>query len=80
MRTAVTWPCWACPWRYRSSHLKIDLERPGTLEVVGSPAGARVQITGPGGFSTEQGLPVKVTGAAKGSYRLEVTLERYKTA
>ena len=59
--------------------LTITLERPGTLIVLGKPAGANTEITGPGGFSVVKGLPVKVSGAPRGTYHVKVTREGYRT-
>ena len=59
--------------------VKIKLKRPGTLEVVGSPAGTRVQITGPGGLNMEKGLPVTVSGAQEGTYQVRLNRKGYKT-
>ena len=56
----------------------IKLKRPGKLVVTGSPAGARVEISGPGGFSVVRGLPlVKVSGAAEGTYTVKVSRAGY---
>ena len=58
--------------------LTITLERPGTLVVTGQPAGARVEISGPGGFSVIKGLPVTVGGAPRGTYQVKVTRAGYR--
>jgi formylglycine-generating enzyme required for sulfatase activity len=53
--------------------VKVTLDRLGALEITGTPAGARVQVTGPAGFSAEQGLPLTVRGAASGEYRIRAS-------
>ncbi len=58
--------------------VRIELERPGNLHVVGSPPGARVELTGPGGISLVKGLPVKVKGAPAGTYRVKVSRQGYR--
>ena len=58
--------------------LTITLERPGTLEVTGKPVGSRVEISGPGGFSVVRGLPVTVSGATRGTYRIKVSRKGYR--
>ena len=55
----------------------IKLERPGKLVVRGSPAGARVEISGPGGFSVVKGLPVTVSGATEGTYTIKISRKGY---
>ena len=58
--------------------LTITLELPGNLKVTGKPAGARVEITGPGGFSVVKGLPVTVSGATRGAYQVKVSRTGYR--
>ena len=58
--------------------LTITLELPGTLKITGKPAGARVEITGPGGFSVVKGLPVTVSGATGGAYQVKVSRAGYR--
>ncbi len=55
----------------------IKLQRPGKLVVTGSPVGARVEISGTGGFSVVKGLPVTVSGAAEGTYTVKVSRGGY---
>ena len=57
--------------------VKLTLERPGRLEVTGKPAGSRVEVTGPGGFSTVKGMPLSVRGAAPGHYKITVSRQGY---
>ncbi len=57
--------------------MTIKLKRPGSLVVTGSPAGARVEISGPGRFSVVKGLPVTVSGATEGSYTVKVSRTGY---
>ena len=57
--------------------LTIALLRPGTLVVTGNPRGARVEVKGPGGFSIVKGLPVTISGAAGGTYRVKVSRAGY---
>ncbi len=59
--------------------LKLVLERPGALLVTGTPAGARVEVTGPGGFSAVKGFPLSVKGAPGGTYRVKVSRQGYKS-
>ena len=58
---------------------RLVLEKLGGLEVAGSPAGAKVEIRGPAGFSTTLGLPVKVENASKGEYAVEVRKAGFET-
>jgi outer membrane protein OmpA-like peptidoglycan-associated protein len=57
--------------------VKVTLRRLGTLEVRGTPAGARVDLTGPGGLAATKGLPVTVADAPSGTYRVRVSREGY---
>ncbi|MBM4346310.1 MAG: SUMF1/EgtB/PvdO family nonheme iron enzyme, partial [Deltaproteobacteria bacterium] len=57
---------------------KLALARLGALEVVGTPAGAKVEIRGPEGFSATQGLPVTVSDAVKGAYTIAVSRAGYE--
>jgi len=58
--------------------VKITLERPGNLLVTGTPAGARVEVTGPGGFSAVKGIPLSVKGATGGTYQVKVSRQGYR--
>ena len=60
--------------------VKLVLERPGNLLVTGTPAGAQVEVTGPGGFSAVKGFPLSVKGAPGGTYRVKVSRAGYKSA
>ncbi len=60
--------------------VKVTLQRPGNLLVTGTPAGARVEVTGPGGFSAVKGFPLSVKGAPGGTYRVKVSREGYTSA
>ena len=51
---------------------KVVLQRFGSLQVVGTPVGAKVEIRGPDGFAATQGLPVTVSDARKGEYTVAV--------
>ncbi|MBM4346468.1 MAG: PEGA domain-containing protein, partial [Deltaproteobacteria bacterium] len=57
--------------------VNLALERLGSLEVVGGPQGARVEISGPDGFRIEKGLPVKVKDAHRGRYTVAVSKEGF---
>ena len=59
--------------------VRLTLQHPGNLHVVGSPPGARVELSGPGGISLIKGLPVKVKGAPAGTYRVKVSRQGYKS-
>ena len=59
--------------------VKLVLERPGNLLVTGTPAGAQVEVTGPGGFSAIKGFPLSVKGAPGGTYRVKVSRAGYKS-
>ena len=59
--------------------VKITLDRPGSLLVTGQPAGARVEVTGPEGFSAVKGFPLSVEGAPGGTYRVKVSRAGYKS-
>ncbi|MEC8023640.1 MAG: carboxypeptidase regulatory-like domain-containing protein, partial [Myxococcota bacterium] len=63
----------------RTSLVTVTMAKPGTLEVVGTPAGAEVQITGPGGISGTRGLPVTVADARTGEYRIRVSRPGYQS-
>ncbi len=58
---------------------RLDLKQPGTLDVSGEPVGARVQVTGPGGFRADEGLPLKVEGAPSGTYEVTVSRDGYRS-
>ncbi len=60
-----------------TARVQVGLKQPGSLVVEGTPAGAQVDITGPGGFSVTKGLPVTVEGASRGTYRVKVTRQGY---
>lgn len=56
---------------------KFVLLRLGVLEVSGMPEKAKVEISGPGGYSLTKGLsptaPIQVTDAARGDYTIKVS-------
>ncbi len=56
---------------------KLELKPLGGLKVTGTPAGAAVKISGPGGFADTSGLPWEASGLPSGSYRVEVTRDGY---
>ena len=56
--------------------INLDLKRLGGMSITG-PAGARVEVTGPGGFTDERGLPWRAQGLASGRYRVEVSRAGY---
>ena len=60
--------------------LSISLAKLGSLEVLGSPVGAKVEIAGPGNFGAVQGLPVTVDGTPLGQYRIKVSRPGYVAA
>jgi hypothetical protein len=62
-----------------TERLAVALKQPGTLEVRGTPVGAEVKIAGPNGFSLVRGLPVKIEGAASGSYKVTVSRDGWAT-
>jgi hypothetical protein len=59
--------------------LEIRLKHPGNLEVFGAPQGASVTLRGPGGFRAEDGLPLTLTGAARGKYEVRVARPGYRS-
>ncbi len=58
--------------------IELSLQKPASLEVVGSPEGALVKVLGPG-FSNEGGLPWKAEGLTPGAYEVSVSREAYGT-
>ncbi len=60
-----------------TTRVTVALKPPGSLVVEGTPVGAGVEISGPGGLAVVKGLPVTVEGAARGTYRVKVTRQRY---
>ena len=61
--------------------VKIALQRLGGLEISGTPAGAKVEVRGPDGFSAVQGLPLMTIGdAPKGSYSVKVSKAGFESA
>ena len=61
----------------QTTTVSVGLRPPGTLVVEGTPEGAQVEITGPGGFQATDGLPVTVEGAPKGAYSVKVSRAGY---
>lgn len=59
--------------------IKRDLSPLGGLEVSGTPEGAAVQVTGPGGFADRRGLPWSATGLRSGTYDVQVSRAGYRT-
>ncbi len=60
--------------------VKLELRRLGSLEITGTPAGARVDIRGPAGMMASKGLPsVRVENAVPGSYAISVSKAGYET-
>lgn len=57
---------------------EIEVKPLGSLEVKGTPLGAAVEVTGPGGFKDDSGLPFSVSGLKRGTYRVQVTRETYE--
>jgi formylglycine-generating enzyme required for sulfatase activity len=57
--------------------IKLELRPLGGLVVEGKPKGARVEVTGPGGFSNTGGLRWEANGLRSGRYRVVVTRKGY---
>ena len=60
-----------------TAQVAVALKAPGSLVVEGTPAGAKVEVTGPGGFATTQGLPLSIDAASRGSYQIKVSRPGY---
>jgi len=56
---------------------ELTLKQLAGLEVTGTPAGARVKVTGPE-FSDEGGLPWSAEGLVVGEYTVSITREGYR--
>ncbi|MBL8922757.1 MAG: SUMF1/EgtB/PvdO family nonheme iron enzyme [Myxococcaceae bacterium] len=59
--------------------IELALQKPASLEVVGTPEGAQVKVTGPEGFQNEGGLPWKAEGLTPGEYVVSISREGYST-
>ena len=57
---------------------RIELKKFGGLEVTGKPAGAKVNVTGPDGFSHSGGLPWRAQGIRSGTYQVMVHRDGYQ--
>lgn len=57
---------------------KFTLLRLGILEITGTPEKAKVDISGPGGFSITRGLPLKITDASSGNYLIKISMGGYE--
>ncbi len=57
--------------------VELTLQKLGSLEVVGTPEGALVRVTGPDGFKDEGGLPWKAEGLTPGEYVVDISREGY---
>jgi hypothetical protein len=55
----------------------FNLFKRGTLEITGSPEGAKVDISGPNNFKVSSGLPVTIDSAWKGDYSITVSRDGY---
>lgn len=61
----------------KMTSVSINLLKRGTLEVTGSPEGAKVDISGPANFKVSSGLPVTIDSAWKGDYSITVSRDGY---
>jgi len=61
-----------------TTRVAVDLKPLGGLSIAGTPAGAAVTVTGPGGFANEGALPWEASGLRSGEYRVRVTRETYR--
>lgn len=59
--------------------LKLELQTLSGLEVLGSPSGAEVTVSGPEGFEHKGGLPWRASGLRPGQYKVEVQRTGYRT-
>ncbi|MBL8922756.1 MAG: SUMF1/EgtB/PvdO family nonheme iron enzyme [Myxococcaceae bacterium] len=57
--------------------VEVTFQKPASLEVVGTPEGALVRVTGPEGFSKEGGLPWKAEGLTPGEYTVSISRDGY---
>lgn len=55
----------------------VALKTPGSLEITGEPAGAKVEVNGPNGYHDEGGFPFVIEGAWRGNYSVKVSREGY---
>jgi hypothetical protein len=60
--------------------VKIELKPFGGLKVTGTPSGAAVSVSGPGGFHDDGGLPWEADGLKSGTYQVKVTRAGYGAA
>jgi formylglycine-generating enzyme required for sulfatase activity len=60
--------------------VKFDLKLLGALSVEGEPVGAAVEVSGPGGFKDDGGLPWEASGLRSGTYQVKVTRKGYADA
>ena len=58
--------------------VRLELKTLGGLKVTGRQPGAKVMVSGPGGFSRLGGLPLEVAGLKSGSYRVQVLQVGYE--
>ena len=61
----------------KMTSVSFNLLRRGTLEITGSPGGAKVDISGPANFKVSSGLPVTIDSAWKGDYSITVSRDGY---
>ena len=57
---------------------RIELKQLGSLEITGTPKGATVKVTGPGGFSHTGALTWKASGLTSGMYKVQVSQEGFR--
>jgi formylglycine-generating enzyme required for sulfatase activity/TolB-like protein len=57
--------------------VKFELKALGGLTVSGEPLGSAVEVSGPGGFRDDGGLPWEATGLRSGSYEVKVSRNGY---
>ena len=60
-----------------TARVAAALKPPGTLEIRGKPAGARLQVSGPNGFKLDEGLPAKIESAPRGTYEVHASRDGY---
>ena len=61
----------------KMTSVSFNLLRRGTLEITGSPGGAKVDISGPANFKVSSGLPVTIDSAWTGDYSITVSRDGY---
>ena len=63
----------------RPVFVKLELKKLGSLAVTGEPPGARVVVTGPGGFQEDAVVPWEREALPSGSYHVEVSRPGHAT-